>query len=264
MPNEVQTLDVGLNKKTADWLNTQHNEATKSFVLKGIEIGKILYNLQISDDTKFVAWAKDNLKMHISTAYDYISLYKYREQIAGVETVTKAYKLIETFEAQKKQSETAKAYQRVNEYQKTGVKPEGWRRGTDDKLAREEADRDARIEAVKQEALKREKEKQEAEKKREEQKRNWQEEIKQDRAKSEVLHTYLEQSAKELKKRIDFKEKIRLSADGMNDPFQDALIDYLDGLNDDNRRIEACYNIIKICKSIANELQIVHFPQTAV
>jgi hypothetical protein len=41
----------------------------------------------------------------------------------------------------------------------------------------------------------------------------------------------------------------------MNDPFQDALMDYLEGLENDSRRIESCYNIIKICKRIAVVLQ---------
>jgi hypothetical protein len=65
----------------------------------------------------------------------------------------------------------------------------------------------------------------------------------------------LDQHIETEKKRTEFKEKIRLSADGMKDPFQDALMDYLNGLENDNRRIEACYNIIKICKKVAVELQ---------
>ena len=57
------------------------------------------------------------------------------------------------------------------------------------------------------------------------------------------------------KKRSSFKERIRLSFDGQKDPFIDALMDYLEGLDDDNRRIEACNNIIKVAKNIAKELQ---------
>jgi hypothetical protein len=37
--------------------------------------------------------------------------------------------------------------------------------------------------------------------------------------------------------------------------FEDSLNDYLDILENDRRRIEACHNIIKICKRIAAELQ---------
>ena len=43
---------------------------------------------------------------------------------------------------------------------------------------------------------------------------------------------------------------------GKDDPFIDAILDYLDELEDDNRRIEACYNIIKLVKGgIAVDLQ---------
>jgi hypothetical protein len=37
--------------------------------------------------------------------------------------------------------------------------------------------------------------------------------------------------------------------------FEDSLNEYLDILENDSRRIEACHNIIKICKRIAAELQ---------
>jgi len=56
-------------------------------------------------------------------------------------------------------------------------------------------------------------------------------------------------------KRQSFKESIRVSHEGQDDPFVDAIMDYLDGLDDDNRRVEACYNIIKVCKGIAIKLQ---------
>ena len=60
---------------------------------------------------------------------------------------------------------------------------------------------------------------------------------------------------KQAVQRSNFKESIRISHEGKDDPFVDAIMDYLDTLDDDNRRIEACYNIIKVCKGIANKLQ---------
>jgi hypothetical protein len=57
------------------------------------------------------------------------------------------------------------------------------------------------------------------------------------------------------KERQDWKEKIRLSDGGKEDAFMDALVDYLETLPSDNRRIEACNNIIKICRNISVELQ---------
>ena len=56
-------------------------------------------------------------------------------------------------------------------------------------------------------------------------------------------------------KRNDWKDKIRLSDGGKVDSFLDALVDYLETLASDNRRIEACNNIIKICRNISVELQ---------
>jgi hypothetical protein len=52
-----------------------------------------------------------------------------------------------------------------------------------------------------------------------------------------------------------WKEKIRISDGGKDDAFLDAVIEYLETLPDDNRRIEACTNIIKICRNNSVELQ---------
>lgn len=56
-------------------------------------------------------------------------------------------------------------------------------------------------------------------------------------------------------KRSTFKDKIRLSDDGKADPFVDAIMDYLSELKNDTRRIEACNNIIKVCRNISVKLQ---------
>jgi hypothetical protein len=58
-----------------------------------------------------------------------------------------------------------------------------------------------------------------------------------------------------LEERNNWKEKIRLSGDGNDNVFMDAILDYLETLPDDNRRIEACNNIIKICRNRSVELQ---------
>ena len=191
---------------------------------------------------------KTNVSFSHQTVYRYISLFNYKEQITGASNLTEAYKLIETLEAQKKKSETLNAYARVAEYCKTGVKPEGWRRGTDDKLAQEEEARDKRIDRVKQEALNR---------KQEEQSKAEEREAEQARIHMETdsILKFFDQEAETVKKRTEFKESIRLSAEGMQDPFQDAFLDYLEGLENDSRRIEACHNIIKVCKRLAAELQ---------
>jgi len=250
--SELGNLQIGMNTETAGWVNSQlvrMERGTRLLLDTALNVGKVLFLARgKSDQAVFTEWFNKNIILPKSTAYDYMKLGQYEKEITQAQNLNEAYKMIETLQAQEKQSETTKANQRVAEYRKTGVKPDGWRRGTDDKLAKEEAERDARIEAVKQDALKRGEEKQESERKREEQKRDMNREIERDNA-------LINQTVKELQKRADFKEKIRLSADGKKDPFQDAIIDYLNELESDSRRIEACFNIIKICKRIANELQ---------
>jgi hypothetical protein len=59
------------------------------------------------------------------------------------------------------------------------------------------------------------------------------------------------------KKQADFMQRIHVSSQGVDDPFMSAIVDYLGTLDDDQRRIEACYNIIKVCKGIANDLQVI-------
>jgi hypothetical protein len=241
------TLEQIAVKVNANYTRIQRG--TKQLLDIALETGELLAGaanvpLGTFAEGTFDKWLNANITFHKVTAYRYISLYNHKNQIASAESLQDAYKQIEDLDAQKKRTETQNAYNRVAEFRKTGVKPEGWRRGTDDKLVKEEQERDARIEQVKQDALSRKQEKQEQKQEREQQK-----------VETERIINLLGQRIDTEKKRAEFKEKIRLSADGMDDPFQDAIMDYLDGLEDDSRRIEACYNIIKICKRIAVELQ---------
>ena len=245
-------FSIGANKDTANWVNRQHQENTKSFIKKGVEIGKVLLQAQKSNDLKFVGWLKSNVEFSIQTAYNYISLFEYRDQLSSAKNITEAYRMIESLEAQKKQSEKKKAQQRVKEYLKTGVKPEGWRRGTDDKLAKEEADRDARVEASKGAEQKK---KEQAAREKAEREAEREKERRREKAETDGLLHFLDQSAKEHEKRSAFKEQIRLSAEGGKGGFIDAFIDYLSGLENDSRRIEACHDMIKTCKRIAADLQ---------
>lgn len=65
----------------------------------------------------------------------------------------------------------------------------------------------------------------------------------------------IDEQIKSIKERQEWKDKIKISNNGKDDPFMDALMDYLETLDDDNRRIEACNNIIKICRNISVKLQ---------
>jgi hypothetical protein len=259
------TLDQIAQKVNANHERMQ--KGTRLLLDIALETGEALAEAgKVSTDTfpegTFDAWLEANIAFSRKTAYRYISLFNHRNQIKGAENLQEAYKQIETIEAQKKQTETQKAYNRVAEYRETGVKPEGWRQHTDDKLAKEETEQEERIKRfnaereAKREAEQREwKEREENIKRLEEKSAEYERQRKENPFDTETLIKAVNEQVQEAKKRQEFKEAIRLSADGMKDPFQDAIIDYLDGLENDSRRIEVCYNIIKICKRIANELQ---------
>jgi len=76
-----------------------------------------------------------------------------------------------------------------------------------------------------------------------------------DAAEDALLQGALGELVEHTQKRQEFKERIKLSQAGGSDAFIDALMDYLDELKDDSRRIEACQNIIKVCRNVAAQLQ---------
>lgn len=150
-------------------------------------------------------------------------------------------------EARAKLSEEERRRSMIAEFRKTGVKPSGWTpkldkaiKDTDEHMAKIKADRE-REEAERQQRAKEYEERHESQK-------------------TYTLHSDAFRLAsdaliKKLDKQAEWKEKIRLSDGGKEDAFMDAIIDYLETLPDDNRRIEACNNIIKICRNISVELQ---------
>lgn len=231
----------------AEELNRLHGDIEgkmRSTVHDAIRAGEILSN--VKDKLKhgdFITWVEINCKFSDRTARRYLSLYEYRSKTASVSNLQEAYKQVETMEAQAKQSESQKALDRVKTYKKTGVKPEDWRRGTDDKLYQEETERDKRIQGIKDRIEQESKDREEKQK-----------ESSVDDMFSSAMD-FLKQAGSSVAKRIEFKQRIRLSHEGLNDTFIDALMDYLDELESDSRRIEVCHNIIKVCKGIANQLQ---------
>ena len=133
---------------------------------------------------------------------------------------------------------------RVSQAIKTGSFPSGWnpecQRLYEDRI-KEERLRDERIRKMQEEMQKGAEER----KRREDERK----------ARVEEIDELVKGITENFTRRQVFKERIRISHDGKDDPFIDAILDYLDELEDDNRRIEACYNIIKTCKGIAVDLQ---------
>lgn len=207
----------------------------KSTVMDAIMAGEIL--TKVKDDLPhgaFIPWIENNCIFGRKTAHRYMGIYEYKSKCLTVSHLPEAYRLVAKLESAKKQTENQKAFKRVQEFKKSGVKPEGWRKNTDDKIYQEETDRDERIKAHKERVG-----------------QEWEGKSKADQAFDNMLNGVVENS----NKRSSFKESIRLSFDGLSDPFIDALMDYLEELDDDNRRIETCHNIIKVAKNIAKELQ---------
>lgn len=207
----------------------------KSTVQDAIKAGELLTKIKAElPYGTFLNWIENNCIFSNKTAERYMKVFEHKSKIVTVSNLQEAYNQVKQLESVKKQTENKKAFNRVLNYKKTGVKAKDWKRGTDDKLYKEEIDRDKRIEENKKRIEDKQQETQQGNK---------------------VFDNLLNSVINEQEKRTTFKESIRLSFDGKNSPFIDALIDYLEGLEDDNRRIEACYNIIKVTKNITKELQ---------
>ena len=226
MNNEILDLNI---------LHKNIESKLKSTVQDAIMAGEIL--TKVKDDLphgEFLPWIEKNCVFKRLTAERYMNLYEYKSKLITVNNLPDAYNQVKKLESAKKQTDNQKAFKRVQEYKKTGVKPEGWRKNTDDKIYQEDIDRDERIKQNKKRM-----------------KDEWDGRSKED----ETFDNLLDGVINKERKRLSFKERIRLSFDGQGDPFIDALIDYLNELDDDNRRIEACHNIIKVTKNIAKEME---------
>jgi len=140
---------------------------------------------------------------------------------------------------------------KVLQFERTGKTPEDWDESAEKlaaKRAKDSRERKKRIDA--------EIAKSKETHKRQEAENAKQEEVDRD---FEIEAEWIADAAAEMveqhERRQSFKERIRLSDGGRDDVFVDALMDYLEELDDDNRRIEACTNIIKVARNIAADLQ---------
>lgn len=236
-----------------DRLHKAITEKLQSTVQDAIRAGEILSQVKGRiPHGDFIPWLKANCSFSERTAQNYMRLFRYRDKTATVADLQTAYRQLEVLEAHEKRSEDQKARDRVRVFLTTGEKPEGWRRGTDDKLVEEEKERDAKFAELKEKMAA-------AEKARQEQDEQRRARMKENRAETDAASRILDEAAKAAmdahEKRRTLKQRMRMSDAASNDHFVDALLDYLDELENDNRRIEACNNIIKACRNIAAELQ---------
>jgi hypothetical protein len=171
-------------------------------------------------------------------------IYRHKNKTALNADLQEAYNQIETIERQEKMSAEEKKRSLIAEFRKTGNKPEGWDRSLD-YIIQKDKDEKIRAEARAKETIA------QMEKESKEKSERQQRDTLFDNALNDAINNSVAKSSE----RQQWQDKIRISDSGKEDAFNQAIMDYMETLPDDNRRIEACNNIIKICKNISIELQ---------
>lgn len=226
------------------------NSTLRMSVKKAIRIGELLTEQkEIVGHGLFMSWIRSNLDISWDTANRYINLFNYNDKISTLPNLQDAYKQIETLEAQAKQTKDDRDRAMIAEYRKTGKKPQGWDRSLDYRIQKDKEAEAKQKERIDKELKDREQRATEY-KQRDTSKQQSSSDNLADAFQS-VANAFVEKT----NKRNEWKEKIRLSDGGKEDAFMDAIVDYLETLPNDTRRIEACNNIIKICRNISVELQ---------
>jgi len=219
------------------------HQTLKMSVQQAIRIGQLLTEQkEFMGYGDFLPWLEKNFNMGQRTAYNYMNLFEHQCKIATVANLQEAYKQIETIEAQEKQSKQECDRNMIAQYRKTGIKPPGWSRSLDNIIKKDAENIRRQEERIEKEAQEREENKE----RRKESSKG---------IPTEALEKATADILAKTKERNTWKEKIRLSDGGKESAFLDAIIDYLETLPSDSRRIEACNNIIKICRNISINLQ---------
>lgn len=222
---------------------TELNTTLKMTVQKAIRVGQLLSEQkEFVGHGNFVKWIENNLDIDDNTVYRYIKLYSYADKIPILGNLQDAYKQIETIEAQAKMTAEENQRKMIAEYRKTGKKPEGWTRQLD-YIIKKDAEAEQNYKERKEKELK----------ERDERAKEYKN--KSTGLFSEAFKTVADGILAKAQAVEDWKDKIRLSDSGKKNAFADAILEYLDTLPNDSRRIEACMDIIKICRNIAVKLQ---------
>jgi hypothetical protein len=219
-------------------------QSARRSVQDAIKIGEIISGQkQLLPHGEFLPWV-GTLPFEQRTAYKYLSLSIHSDKVALNANLQDAYRQLETIEQQEKQTEEQRKRSMISEYRKTGIKPAGWDRSLDYIIQKDKENEKKYHE---------EKNRLEAERLLRAEQRKKEEQASD--MFTDALNIATDEIINKHKQRTEWKDKIRVSDTGKDDAFMDAIIDYLDTLPNDNRRIEACNNIIKICRNISVELQ---------
>ena len=232
--------DLQISKATQEIIEL-HNliiQSARRTVSDAIRIGQIIsVEKERLEHGQFLPWLQ-TLPFDQKTVWTYMRFHRYSDKIGNFPNLSEANKQIESLEAAEKRREDERKQQLIRERIRTGVKPEGWDRSLDYEYNKRIEMGGYARKIASEPSPKTEK----TDFKKLEDNMNFI---------SEALSGISENTVA----RQAFKDRIRISDTGKDDAFIDAIADYLEELENDNRRIEACYNIIKICKGIANELQ---------
>ena len=223
-------------------------QSARRSVQDAIKIGEIISGQkQLLPHGEFLPWI-GTLPFTDKTAESYMKLSQYSYKIENVSNLSEAYRQLETIEQQEKQTEEQRRRSMIAEYRRTGIKPDGWSGSLGRSL-------DYIIQKDKENEKKYHEEKNRLEAERLLRAEQRKKEEQANDMFTDALNIATDEIINKHKQRTEWKDKIRVSDTGKDDAFMDAIIDYLDTLPNDNRRIEACNNIIKICRNISVELQ---------
>ena len=214
------------DKQTAEWVKEQCirlEDSARLLIEVAINIGEVLCVVQEkTDHGDFVKWLTDSVQIASTSAYRYIALFKHKEKVSGAKNLTDAYKKIEASMTVKKEKEKVQAEKRAEEYNKTGRKPEGWRKHTDDKLAKE---------------LK-------------EQKEETEEEIDTPSLPETATENEPEQETTEKRQPLLRRDGTAKKPKSSDELFIESIQDYIDDLSTPEKKVAMCRAIMKVCREI--------------
>ena len=231
---------VSLKKNTlTDDIATDLYEARKELDGRNVGYGN-QHSAKIPNGTIAKTWSLylEEVGLASSTVHRWLEHYEPEEQRLLSDD---EYKNKQTIKKRLKMQEDEANTARVRQAIKAGEKPPDWDETCEvlyHRQIKEDADRDARIKKAKDDQDR-------IAKNREEK-----------YAPDLEIDELLDEAQAKYKEKTEFKEKLGLSGDNADHDFNEILRKYLATLSTDSQKIEACHNIIKICKGVVSDLQI--------
>jgi hypothetical protein len=234
----------------AKQINELHNlieVQMKTPIKTAIEIGQILSEVKENvGHGNFLNWIENNCSFNRITAFRYVKMFTNVSQLNICGSIQEAYKKIEQIEYKEKQTEEQRKNGIINQYIKTGKKPDGWDRSLDyeyQKRLKSEKEYQERMEEIRLETEQRQTEKSKTEQEAKE--------------KDEYFENLTEEAmryADEISKREQARNNLNSKVKDLTTLY-DVIESYVDGL-DISKKLECYHNLIKFCKNKANELQV--------